>query len=664
ADSNLSGIGVTATGVSTVVNLTSASVNATTYAQSTNSTATETIVLGPTANVNQYANNNVNELVNYAAGGQTFFQGTTSKPAKSVTVTSQSLQINAAAQPVTTFSSGLTGSNTMYVQLSQSSNGSATATLVGSAVTTGAIVSITVDNSKLTGGQITKSYTVGSGNTYTSIAASLASLINADANFPPIALSATSSGAVLTLTTKSPTYVVTTNTGATETATVGYNNLGATVISVGGKITAGDVITLTTTYSPLSGGVQAVHYTVLSTDTLTTVVSGLAAAVNANSSLTGVGLSAAVSTPAILSTAQTFSASKVLPSGTSNATVTAVDGSNNSIANNYQLGVTGSPSTSLTYDLNGNMTSDGTNTYSWDAENRLIQTNYPGSGNNSNFVYDGVGHLIKITEILAGSVLSAKLLIWQVGSPCQEQLCETRDNTGNVLAQMFMFGQSLGGTKYYYAKNHQTSVCEMTDASGNLQARYIYDPYGGSFKLNSGVDSDIQYASYYQHKPSGQLVATYRQYRTDFARWINRDPLEDQINISNLYFYASNSPVANIDPSGLWHIPWTNFCGPGYSSGHSGNPYQEDNPNYPRPGDVLRQPPRGGPLNGLDICCEQHDDCMNDAHHLPNPKDRQKARTCCDKNLAKCAASTGIGIGLGLVMGVKSYFRGPGTFTQ
>ncbi|MDR3616413.1 MAG: hypothetical protein P4L53_22825, partial [Candidatus Obscuribacterales bacterium] len=381
ADSNLSGIGVTATGVSTVVNLTSASVNATTYAQSTNSTATETIVLGPTANVNQYANNNVNELVNYAAGGQTFFQGTLSKPAKSVTVTSQSLQINAAAQPVTTFSSSLTGSNTMFVQLNQSSNGSATATLAGSAVTTGAIVSITVDNSKLTGGQITKSYTVGSGNTYTSIAASLASLINADSNFPSIALSATSSGAVLTLTTKSPTYAVTTNTGATETATVGYNNLGATAISVGGKITAGDVLTLTTTYSPLSGGLQAVHYTVLSTDTLTTVASGLAAAVNANSSLTGVGLSAAVNTPAILSTAQTFTASKLLPAGSSNATVTAVDGSNNSIANNYQLGVTGSPSTSLTYDLNGNTTSDGTNSYLWDAENRLIQINYAGLPN-------------------------------------------------------------------------------------------------------------------------------------------------------------------------------------------------------------------------------------------------------------------------------------------
>jgi hypothetical protein len=139
------------------------------------------------------------------------------------------------------------------------------------------------------------------------------------------------------------------------------------------------VLTLTTTYAPLSGGLQAVHYTVLSTDTLTTVASGLASAVNANSGLTGVGLSGVAITPTTLSTAQTFTASKLLPSGSSNTTVTAVDGSNNSIANNYQFGITGAPSTSLKYDLNGNMTNDGTNTYQWDAENRLIQINYPES---------------------------------------------------------------------------------------------------------------------------------------------------------------------------------------------------------------------------------------------------------------------------------------------
>jgi hypothetical protein len=32
----------------------------------------------------------------------------------------------------------------------------------------------------------------------------------------------------------------------------------------------------------------------------------------------------------------------------------------------------------LSYDLNGNMTSDGSNSYAWDADNKLIKITYPG----------------------------------------------------------------------------------------------------------------------------------------------------------------------------------------------------------------------------------------------------------------------------------------------
>ena len=583
ADTNLSGIGVTAAGVSTVVNLTSTSVNATTYAQSTSSAATEVIVLGPTANVNQYANNNVNELVNYAAGGQTLFQGTTSKPAKSVTVTSQACQINAAAQPTTTFASTVAGSNTMFVTLNQSSNGTTTATIAGSAVTTGAIISIIVNNSKLTGGQITKSYTVSSGNTYTSIAASLASAINADTNFPAIALSATSSGAVLTLTTKSPTYVASTSGGATETVTVGYNNLGATTVAVGGKVTSGDVLTLTTTYAPLSGGSQAVHYTVVSTDTLTTIAAGLAAAVNANTGLTAVGVTATASTPATLSTAQTFSASKLLPFGSSNSTVTAIDGSNNSVANNYQLGITGSAFTSLTYDLNGNMTSDGTNTYQWDAESRLIQINYPGSGNNSQFTFDGNGMCVKIIEEVSGSLASTKQFLW-----ANYAWAEARDGTSNLVSQYFVQGQKTSGSSYYYTKDHLSSVREMTDNVGNIRAQYTYDQFGQAVKCQGDLAADFLFAGYYIHSPSQLAITHFRFYSPRLARWLNRDPLSQNLEVSlgmnlslpniytipnlmslgatsntfslsatsvqrsiNDYAYVFNRPTKLVDPSGL-----------------------------------------------------------------------------------------------------------------
>ena len=58
--------------------------------------------------------------------------------------------------------------------------------------------------------------------------------------------------------------------------------------------------------------------------------------------------------------------------------------------------------------MGANMTSDGTNTYSWDAENRLIQVTYPGSANNTQFSYDALSRATKIEKRTAGSVTSAK----------------------------------------------------------------------------------------------------------------------------------------------------------------------------------------------------------------------------------------------------------------
>jgi RHS repeat-associated protein len=53
----------------------------------------------------------------------------------------------------------------------------------------------------------------------------------------------------------------------------------------------------------------------------------------------------------------------------------------------------------ITYDANGNMTYNGANqTFEWDAANRLIAINYIGTGDRTEFAYDGLGHRVKITE--------------------------------------------------------------------------------------------------------------------------------------------------------------------------------------------------------------------------------------------------------------------------
>ena len=55
-------------------------------------------------------------------------------------------------------------------------------------------------------------------------------------------------------------------------------------------------------------------------------------------------------------------------------------------ASNQQLGF---GIQTLTYDLNGNLTSDGANTYTWDARDRLMSISGPGVS--ANFQYDAAG---------------------------------------------------------------------------------------------------------------------------------------------------------------------------------------------------------------------------------------------------------------------------------
>ncbi len=56
---------------------------------------------------------------------------------------------------------------------------------------------------------------------------------------------------------------------------------------------------------------------------------------------------------------------------------------------------------SLSYDSKGNLTGDGTNTYTWDARNHLTQITHRRTTVGS-FVYDGFGR--RISKIVIGTI--------------------------------------------------------------------------------------------------------------------------------------------------------------------------------------------------------------------------------------------------------------------
>jgi RHS repeat-associated protein len=182
-------------------------------------------------------------------------------------------------------------------------------------------------------------------------------------------------------------------------------------------------------------------------------------------------------------------------------------------------------------------------------ENRHLQINYPGTGNNSQFTYDGYGQIVQIVESISGTVSNAKQFVCT-----DEQKWESRDSSGNVQSRYFTYGQTLSGSNYYFTRDHLTSVREFTDSLGTLQAAYNYDLYGRASRIQGSLAADFQYADYYFHPSSGLSLPTFRAYNANLGRFINRDPLQE-IGGINLYKYVNNNPEKWIDPSGRQYAP-------------------------------------------------------------------------------------------------------------
>ena len=94
---------------------------------------------------------------------------------------------------------------------------------IGGPITASDVLTITVLDASLPGGQVPISYTVQSSDTLNSVATNLASNINSNTSLQAIGVSATANSAVITIKSTSPngtSYTASTSTGATETITL------------------------------------------------------------------------------------------------------------------------------------------------------------------------------------------------------------------------------------------------------------------------------------------------------------------------------------------------------------------------------------------------------------------------------------------------------------
>src|SRR6185369_1029756 len=217
-----------------------------------------------------------------------------------------------------------------------------------------------------------------------------------------------------------------------------------------------------------------------------------------------------------------------------------------------------------TYDLDGNLLSDGRWNYVWDAENRLVSMEAIASvpveaKQRLEFTYDYLARRIQ-----------KKVYTWSVGASTYQLQSTTNfvydgwnlvaeiDGNGSLLRSYVRGGGEVllvnaGGDSHQVAYDGNQNVAMLVKSStGTVSASYDYDTFGEAVKVVGEFASQnpLRFSGEYEDNETGLLYYWYRYYHPSAGRWISRDPIQEQGG-ANLYAMVGNDPVNFIDQWGL-----------------------------------------------------------------------------------------------------------------
>ena len=230
------------------------------------------------------------------------------------------------------------------------------------------------------------------------------------------------------------------------------------------------------------------------------------------------------------------------------------------------------------YDADGNTTNDGRFTYTWDAENRLVNLTSLSSAPTASkvkldFAYDFQGRRIqKIVSTNNGTsyvAVSTNRFVYDGWN----LIAETAAN--GALIRSYIWGMDLSGslqgaggvggllsetyygtaaTNCFVAFDGNGNVAALVNAAdGTTVAQYEYDPFGQIIRATGPMakPNPIRFSTKYQDDDSGQNYYGYRFYNPNPGRWLSRDPVGERGGV-NIYSFVYSDPNDRIDVLGLF----------------------------------------------------------------------------------------------------------------
>src|ERR1700674_1102702 len=204
----------------------------------------------------------------------------------------------------------------------------------------------------------------------------------------------------------------------------------------------------------------------------------------------------------------------------------------------------------LTYDANGNLTNDGTNTYTWDARNHLSAIR---GGSTASFQYDPFGR--RVLKTISGVTTQ---FLYDGLNPVQELDGSSPANvTANLLTgtgiDQYFTRTDAAGTRNLLTDTLGSTIA-LADSAGALQTQYGYDPFGNATVTGASSANPYRFTGR-ENDGTGLYYYRARYYHSTFQRFASQDLIQYASGGANLYNYVHNDPINFSDLLGFQATP-------------------------------------------------------------------------------------------------------------
>jgi len=220
----------------------------------------------------------------------------------------------------------------------------------------------------------------------------------------------------------------------------------------------------------------------------------------------------------------------------------------------------------LSYDDNGNLTSDGARSYVFSSENQLLSATT--TSGTTDYSYGPAARRLRkatpdgaVTDfVLAGDMVIAEYVNGQLArrylpGPGVDQRVAVIHCDTSTTCQAPDYANFRA---HFYLPDRQGNVLATVGPFGDVQEQYHYTPFGVEM-VGDPTGNPFRYTGRYFDAETGLYYYRARYYDADLGRFLSVDPIgyADQLN---LYAYVGNSPLNATDPTGMYRVGPGNNC--------------------------------------------------------------------------------------------------------